>query len=168
MQRVCVGGNAMDIGKKSLLKTLRYFVYSMADPRRDLAHDIRKYSGPLIEHLLFLIYFKDNPAYPHWRGEAFGFIPHQVSVFKGTHKFPKQDFLDQALFLWLIDSDAVQKNFVYAVSKKGFMLPLRFESSLWESLSKIGSVLHEVTGILAKDRVIHSEQFYDILDRHGL
>jgi hypothetical protein len=140
----------------------------MADPRRDLAHDLRKYSGPLIDHLLFMIYFKDNPAYFHWRGEAFGFIPHRIPLFKGTHRYPKQDFLDQALFLWIIDSDGVPKYFKSEARRKGLALPDDFDDSFFMAVAKVGGILHEVTGILAREHMISSDQFSAILEKHGL
>jgi uncharacterized protein (DUF952 family) len=115
-----------------------------------------------------MIYFRNNRAYSHWRGEAFGFIPHRLSVFKGTHKFPKQDFLDQALFLWIIDSDAVPKHFEYEVKQKGLALPPDFGELFYLAVAKVGGILHEVTGILVREHKIEFDQFLAILEKHGL
>jgi hypothetical protein len=155
-------------GGGSLLKTLRWFVYSMADSRKDMSHELRQLSLPLLVHLLLLVYYKEEMSYVHWRGEVFSFFPHALVRYKGQHKFPNQDFLDRHLFLWLIDEQALIKHFKHKVLKEGLLLPTEFDVSVWRSLSKIGALLHEATGILAKDHAIYPEQFYAILARHGL
>jgi hypothetical protein len=123
----------------------------------------------LIIHLLFLIYFKGNSSYRHWRGEAYGFVPHYITCFKRSHKFPKQDFLDHSLFLWLLDSDlAIKNSFSHRVGKEGLSFPENFESSYPQSVLKVGMILHEATGVLAARREIDPDQFSAILEKPGL
>jgi hypothetical protein len=140
----------------------------MADSRKDMSHELRQLSLPLLVHLMLLVYYKGGQSYIHWRGEVFSFFPHALVRYKGQHKFPNQDFLDRHLFLWLIDEEALIKHFKYKVLEEGLLLPMGFDADVWRSLSKIGALLHEATGVLAKDHVIQSEQFYAILGRHGL
>jgi hypothetical protein len=140
----------------------------MADSRKDMSHELRQLSLPLLVHLMLLVYYKEERSYEHWRGEVFSFFPHALVKYKGQHKFPNQDFLDRHLFLWVIDEEALIKHFKYKVLKEGLLLPRDFDSHVWGHLSKIGAFLHEVTGVLAKNHVVQSEQFYEILDKHGV
>jgi hypothetical protein len=140
----------------------------MADPRGNMSHELRRYSGPLLNHLLFLVYFKNEPSYNHWRGEAFGFFPHFITRFKGSHKFPSLKFLEQSIFRWLSDSDAVPSHFKYTVAQKGLELPADFEVYFPEAILIVEEVLHEATKILAADHKIESFQFSKILRDFGL
>jgi hypothetical protein len=154
-------------GRMRFLGPLSRFIYSMADSRQDMAHDLRRYSGPLMVHLLLLIYFSGEASYDHWRGEAFGFFPHSLVRFKGSSKFPNQEFLDKYLFRWLIDEGALLKHFAYKVLKEALPFPVGFEDTVGGSLKRVEAVLHEATGILAESHIITQEQFYGVLDKHG-
>jgi hypothetical protein len=143
-------------------------IFSMSDSRKEMFFLLRENSGERILHLLLMAYFRDNPAYNHWRGESFGFIPHQLSTFKGSHRYPKIDFIEQNLFLHCIDSDGFIKLFRGLVSKKSLVLPSDFQDTYRQKIHLVGLVLHEVSIILAKDHAIEDYEYYGILSRHGL
>jgi hypothetical protein len=115
-----------------------------------------------------MVYFRGSSSYDHWRGESFGFLPHTISTFKGSKRYPKLDFIEQNLFLHCIDSDGVRRLFVDRVSKKGLSLPGDFQNTYWESVALVGRVLHEVSLVLYENHSILSEEYYGILDRFGL
>jgi hypothetical protein len=154
--------------KGKILKPLQRFIYSMADSRQDMAHDLRRYSEPLLVHLLLLFYFKGNVSYRHWRGEAYGFVPHALIRFKGSSRFPNQKFLDQYLFKWLLDEDALLKLFSFKVTREGLPFPVNFDNTVDYALKRIGGMLHEVTGFLVDRHAIDKGEFFAILDKHGL
>jgi hypothetical protein len=143
-------------------------IYSMSDSRKEMFFLLRENSDERILHLLLMAYFRDNPAYNHWRGESFGFIPHRLSTFKGSHRYPKIDFIEQNLYLHCIDSDGFVKLIRGLVNKKGLVLPSDFQDSYWKKILLVGRILHEVSIILARDHAIEDYEYYDILSRNSL
>jgi hypothetical protein len=144
------------------------WLFSMSDSRHDMMWFFRKNTGEIIGHLLFMIYFPENPAFNHWRGEVFGFLPHLVPTFKGSHRFPKLDFIEQNLYLWILDSDANHNAFVKEVKHGGLQLPEDFESNFYLALAKVGAILHEVSLVLVSSHDILFREYSDILEKYGL
>jgi hypothetical protein len=144
------------------------YINSMAESRYDMKGTLSRYTGELFDHLLLLIYFKGNPSYNHWRGECFGFLPQYLKVFKDSHRYPSLDFIEQWVYLHLIDSDGVFNAFRDRVGYKGLFLPLDFGQTYDRAMLKIGNILHKVCLILHEDHKILPEQFYAILDQYDL
>lgn len=83
---------------KRWIRSVQDIIYAQAVERKELGFDLRRISGPLLEHLIkYYCAADDNQNLQHWATEIHAFLP-KVTRLKGSNKFPKQAFLYENVY----------------------------------------------------------------------
>jgi len=144
-------------------------IFSMSERRMEYSWDLKKMTESLLMHMLLLHYCKGNSAVNHWRGEAFGAVPHTLNTFKGTHRYPNAGFLKHSLYEHASDSIGVLGLFKGKLRDEGIAEPQILDASFFPVMqSVIEPALGEVCDLLAREKKIEAFEFYAILDKYGL
>jgi hypothetical protein len=78
-------------------QSFRFYLLSMSERLRDVNLRIRGSSGLIIEHLLFLYFYRDSPWDRDWMVHIYKAVS-WVPTMKGSRKFPPEDWLYDCLF----------------------------------------------------------------------